>query len=62
MRKHLLSGVMVAALTFATTADAQGPLRKMMMKRWMERQQQQQQSGPAGTDIAYGSDPLQHLD
>lgn len=62
MRKPLLSGVMMAALTFATTADAQGPLRKMMMKRWMERQQQQQQSGPAGTDIAYGSDPLQHLD
>ncbi len=62
MKNRVWMVTIAAALTLASAADAQGPLRKAIMKRWIERQQQQQQSGPAGTDIAYGADPLQHLD
>jgi acetyl esterase/lipase len=63
----LTIGSLIAAALIAPQASAEGPLRKMMMKRMMERAQEKQKQNPpppapAEQTIAYGKDPAQMLD
>ena len=65
MHRYLACAAMLAVTTggVATAQSAQGgPLRQMMMKRWMAKQQGGQAKAPGATDIAYGNDSAQHLE
>ena len=59
MRSKILLGAMLA-ITAASPAFSEGPLRKMMRDRMAA--QMKSDPAPGGTEYAYGVDPLQKLD
>ena len=60
--RRTLTIIAACALLAVCPAEAQGPLRRMMLKRWAERAQQPQPKTAGAVDLAYGADAAQHLD